>query len=150
MDAVSDRGSPRAFGTSTQRYGNVVALDDVSLDIPANKMIGLIGPDGVGKSTLLGILAGVRKIQTGEVEVLGGNIGDAQVPQPLSPPGSPTCRRAWARTSIRRCRSSRTSTSSGGCSASRTRSASGASTTCFKAPTSRRSATARRASFPAE
>ena len=39
-------------------------------------MIGLIGPDGVGKSTLLGILAGVRKLQKGEVEVLGGNIDD--------------------------------------------------------------------------
>jgi ribosome-dependent ATPase len=41
-------------------------------------MIGLIGPDGVGKSTLLGIIAGVRRIQTGQVKVLGGNIADAQ------------------------------------------------------------------------
>ena len=41
-------------------------------------MIGLIGPDGVGKSTLLGIIAGVRRIQTGEVMVLGGNIADAR------------------------------------------------------------------------
>jgi len=62
----------------SQRYGNAVALDDVNLDIPANRMIGLIGPDGVGKSTLLGMLAGVRKIQSGQVEVLGGNIADAR------------------------------------------------------------------------
>lgn len=60
----------------THRYRDVVALDDVSIAIPANKMIGIIGPDGVGKSTLLGILAGVRKIQTGDAEVLGGPIGD--------------------------------------------------------------------------
>ena len=59
------------------RYGKAVALDGVSLDIPAQKMIGLIGPDGVGKSTLLGIIAGVRKLQKGQAEVLGGNIDDA-------------------------------------------------------------------------
>ena len=47
----------RVIGVS-QSYGEAVALDDVTLDIPAGKMIGLIGPDGVGKSTLLGMLAG--------------------------------------------------------------------------------------------
>jgi ribosome-dependent ATPase len=57
-------------------YGKAVALDNVSLNIPAQKMIGLIGPDGAGKSTLLGIVAGVRKLQTGTAEVLGGNIDD--------------------------------------------------------------------------
>lgn len=61
-----------------QRYRNVVALDHVDLDIPAQKMIGLIGPDGVGKSTLLGIVAGVRLIQAGKATVLGGDIADAR------------------------------------------------------------------------
>jgi len=61
----------------SQRYGKVVALDGINLDIPSQQMIGLIGPDGVGKSTLLGIVAGVRRIQTGQVQVLGGNIADA-------------------------------------------------------------------------
>ena len=60
----------------SQRYGKAVALDRVSLDFPAQKMIGLIGPDGVGKSTLLGMIAGVRRIQVGNVTVLGGNIAD--------------------------------------------------------------------------
>ena len=60
----------------TQHYGKAVALDAVSLDIPARKMIGLIGPDGVGKSTLLSMLAGVRRIQAGDVQVLGGDIAD--------------------------------------------------------------------------
>ncbi len=62
----------------SQRYGKAIALDDVNLDFPAQKMIGLIGPDGVGKSTLLGIIAGVRRIQIGNVTVLGGNIADAR------------------------------------------------------------------------
>jgi ribosome-dependent ATPase len=61
----------------THLYGKAVALDGVTLDIPSQKMIGLIGPDGVGKSTLLAILAGVRKLQRGQAEVLGGNIDDA-------------------------------------------------------------------------
>jgi ribosome-dependent ATPase len=60
-----------------QRYGKAVALADVTLKIPAQKMIGLIGPDGVGKSTLLGIVAGVRRMQSGKAQVLGGNIDDA-------------------------------------------------------------------------
>jgi ABC-type multidrug transport system ATPase subunit/ABC-type multidrug transport system permease subunit len=60
-----------------QHYGKAVALDNISLQIPAGKMIGLIGPDGVGKSTLLGIASGVRRLQSGHAQVLGGNIDDA-------------------------------------------------------------------------
>jgi ribosome-dependent ATPase len=67
----------RVQGVS-QAYGKAIALDDVSLDVPAEKMIGFIGPDGVGKSTLLSMAAGVRKIQTGSVQVLGGNIADTR------------------------------------------------------------------------
>lgn len=58
----------------SHKYGNTVALNDVTLDIPAGCMAGLIGPDGVGKSTLLSILAGVRRIGTGSVDVLGGDM----------------------------------------------------------------------------
>src|SRR6478752_7051904 len=76
MDAP-DRGFVASVRNVSQSYGKAVALDDVSLDIPAGKMIGMIGPDGVGKSTLLGMLAGVRIIQAGHAEVLGGNIADA-------------------------------------------------------------------------
>ncbi|HUI14957.1 MAG TPA: ribosome-associated ATPase/putative transporter RbbA [Xanthobacteraceae bacterium] len=61
----------------TQRYGRAVALSAVSLELPAGCMVGLIGPDGVGKSTLLGIIAGARRIQSGQVEVLGGDMADA-------------------------------------------------------------------------
>jgi ribosome-dependent ATPase len=58
-------------------YKKVRALEDVSLEIPAGKMIGLIGPDGVGKSTLLGLLSGARKLQQGQLDVLGGSMADA-------------------------------------------------------------------------
>ena len=60
----------------SHKYGNIIALENITLDIPAGKMIGFIGPDGVGKSTLLSIISGVKIIQTGEVEVLDGNIKD--------------------------------------------------------------------------
>ncbi|CCE07700.1 putative fused ribosome-associated ATPase: ATP-binding protein; ATP-binding protein; membrane protein [Bradyrhizobium sp. STM 3843] len=60
----------------THRYAKTFALDGLSLEIPARYMAGLIGPDGVGKSTLLALIAGVRKIQTGEVTVLDGDMAD--------------------------------------------------------------------------
>src|SRR5260370_18750807 len=58
------------------RDGKTVALDDLTLDIPAQCMVGMIGPDGVGKSTLLALVSGVRKIQSGKVTVLDGNMAD--------------------------------------------------------------------------
>ena len=61
----------------TQRYGKTVALDNVTLTIPPGRLVGLIGPDGVGKSTLLAIVAGARQIQSGRAYVLGGNIVDS-------------------------------------------------------------------------
>ncbi len=61
---------------ATQRYGKQVALDGVSLVIPAGRLVGLIGPDGVGKSSLLAIIAGARQIQSGKAYVLGGDISD--------------------------------------------------------------------------
>ncbi len=55
----------------THRYGKVVALADLTLDLPAGRMVGLIGPDGVGKSTLMGLIAGAKRLQEGEVTCLG-------------------------------------------------------------------------------
>jgi len=60
----------------SHRYGKTLALDNVTLDIPAGQMIGMIGPDAAGKSTLLGLIAGVRVIQEGRVIVFGGNMAD--------------------------------------------------------------------------
>jgi ribosome-dependent ATPase len=62
----------------SHRYGATVALADVSIDIPARIMVGVIGPDGVGKSTLLGLIAGVKKIQQGEIAVFDKNIANQE------------------------------------------------------------------------
>ncbi|MBI2717658.1 MAG: ribosome-associated ATPase/putative transporter RbbA [Rhizobiales bacterium] len=63
-----------SFSGVSHRYRGAVALDDVMLDIPSGVMAGIIGPDGVGKSTLLALAAGVRKIQSGDVAALGGDM----------------------------------------------------------------------------
>ncbi|WP_028714648.1 ribosome-associated ATPase/putative transporter RbbA [Paracoccus sp. J55] len=60
------------------RYRKAVALDGVTLAVPAGRMVGLIGPDGVGKSSLLSLVAGARVIQQGKIRVLGGDMGDAR------------------------------------------------------------------------
>ena len=62
----------------TLRYGKNVALADITLDLPSACMVGLIGPDGVGKSSLLALAAGARAVQQGAVEALGGDMGDAR------------------------------------------------------------------------
>ena len=61
----------------TLRYGRVTALDAVSVELQAGGVAGLIGPDGVGKSSLLALIAGARKLQTGRLEVLGGDMARA-------------------------------------------------------------------------
>ena len=68
----------------SHRYGKTLALDGVSLDIPKGATVGLIGPDGVGKSTLLSLMAGVKVIQDGRVEVLGGDMADKDMRRDLS------------------------------------------------------------------
>ena len=62
----------------TQRFGKVTALDDVSIELPARKTIGLIGPDGVGKSTLLALVTGALAAPSkgGGITVLGGDMRD--------------------------------------------------------------------------
>lgn len=67
------------------RYKRVLALDGIDLELPAGAMTGLIGPDGVGKSSLLAVLAGARRFRQGRVEVLGGDIGDAGFRSRVSP-----------------------------------------------------------------
>ncbi|MBI5132749.1 MAG: ribosome-associated ATPase/putative transporter RbbA [Rhodopseudomonas palustris] len=59
------------------RYDKTLALDAITLELPAGCMIGLIGPDGVGKSSLLSLISGARAVQQGRVEVFGGDIADA-------------------------------------------------------------------------
>ncbi|MDN4591802.1 multidrug ABC transporter ATP-binding protein [Xenophilus aerolatus] len=67
------------------RYGRTEALRGVALEVPAGRMVGLIGPDGVGKSSLLSLVAGARRVQQGRVEVLGGDMADRRHRQAVCP-----------------------------------------------------------------
>ncbi|AKU96575.1 ABC-type multidrug transport system, permease component [Labilithrix luteola] len=69
----------------THRYKNVVALDGISLEVPSGIMVGIVGPDGVGKSTLMALMAGCKKMQEGTVTVLGGDIADARHRRAVGP-----------------------------------------------------------------
>ena len=60
------------------RYGRHAALLPITLEIPAGCIVGLIGPDGVGKSTLLGLIAGAKRCQAGTLQVLGGSMKSAR------------------------------------------------------------------------
>src|SRR6185369_342953 len=74
---VGSTGKPVAsIKDVTHRYRRVVALDRISLDIPSGIMVGIVGPDGVGKLTLMALVAGSKKLQDGTVTVLGGDIAD--------------------------------------------------------------------------
>ncbi len=67
------------------RYGGTVALEDASLDIPAGASVAVIGPDGVGKSTLLGLISTAKRIQQGSVRVLGTDVSDRHGRAALQP-----------------------------------------------------------------
>ena len=110
------------------RYGQVTALDGITLDIPAGCMAGLIGPDGVGKSSLLALVAGARIIQQGQVTTLGGDMRDASHRRAACPRIA-YMPQGWAATCTRRCRWRRTCSSSPACSATMPPSAAAASTT---------------------
>ncbi|TKB30173.1 MAG: ATP-binding cassette domain-containing protein, partial [Mesorhizobium sp.] len=66
-------------------YGKARSLDAVTLEIPSGCMVGLIGPDGVGKSSMLSLIAGARALQEGHIEVLGGDMADARHRQTAYP-----------------------------------------------------------------
>ena len=68
-----------------QKYGSVLALDDINLSFPKACVVGLIGPDGVGKSSLLSLIAGARRIQSGSVTVLGADMSRARDREAICP-----------------------------------------------------------------
>src|SRR5918996_2404336 len=55
----------------TKRFGDFVALDDVSIDVPDGGLTALLGPSGSGKSTLLRVIAGLEQPDTGQVLIRG-------------------------------------------------------------------------------
>lgn len=59
----------------TKRYGAIAALDNLSLELPSGKIIGLLGPNGSGKTTFLKLCAGVLTPTRGTVEICGKPVG---------------------------------------------------------------------------
>lgn len=62
----------------TRRFGSVVALNEVTLSVPAGGVVGLVGPNGSGKSTMIRILLGLIKPSAGMANVLGEPVSRPQ------------------------------------------------------------------------
>ncbi len=58
----------------TKRYGDLLALDGVDLDIRAGEIFGLLGPNGAGKTTLISVVTGLARATSGEARVLGRDV----------------------------------------------------------------------------
>ena len=58
----------------SKRYGNLLALNDVSLQVQEGEFFGLLGPNGAGKTTLISILAGLCRPDQGEAFIMGTNV----------------------------------------------------------------------------
>ncbi|UPJ63215.1 ribosome-associated ATPase/putative transporter RbbA [Bradyrhizobium sp. 191] len=84
MSTTAAAEAPAAVGSVVHlegvglSYGKTRALEAITLDLPSGCMVGMIGPDGVGKSSLLALIAGARAIQEGRIHVLGGDMASAR------------------------------------------------------------------------
>ncbi|HOY89561.1 MAG TPA: ATP-binding cassette domain-containing protein, partial [Bacillota bacterium] len=58
----------------TRRFGGLVAVNNLSFEIPEGKITGLIGPNGSGKSTTINLISGVLPASSGSVEYMGKKI----------------------------------------------------------------------------
>jgi ribosome-dependent ATPase len=83
MSLVDDQAV--AVRNVSHRYTRVTALADVTLSIPTGTATAIVGPDGVGKSTLLALIAGVRRLQSGTIHTLGGDVAQRRHRDKLSP-----------------------------------------------------------------
>ena len=127
----------------SQHFGATVALKDITLSIPARCMVGLIGPDGVGKSSLLSLISGARVIEHGNVMVLGGDMSDVRHRRDVCP------KIAWMPQGLGKNLYHTLSVYLLVCSAMIKPNATSASMSCSRVPAWRRFATVRRENSPA-
>jgi ABC-2 type transport system ATP-binding protein len=73
VNAATDGIAIRAHGL-TKRFGNLVAVDRIDLEVPARHVYGFLGPNGSGKSTTIRMLCGLLTPTAGDIEVLGLSI----------------------------------------------------------------------------
>ena len=73
---TSNKGMAISAHGLTRRFGDLVAVNDLDLEVPAGGVIGFVGPNGSGKSTTIRMLLGLIKPDEGEGSVLGASIAD--------------------------------------------------------------------------
>ncbi len=75
---MSTDGVAIAVRGLTKRYGDVLALDGVDLEVPAGSVFGFLGPNGAGKTTTLRILTSLANATNGRAEILGVPVGEGE------------------------------------------------------------------------
>src|SRR5947209_3260778 len=60
----------------SKRFGDLIAVQDVNLTVPAGQVIALLGPNGAGKTTTISMMLGLRRPTTGSVSLLGAGPAD--------------------------------------------------------------------------
>ncbi len=77
--AMSDGPPALSFGRASKRYGDVLALTGLTLDVPPGVVFALVGPNGAGKTTAIGLLTGLLAPTAGTTAVFGVDVSDHPV-----------------------------------------------------------------------
>ena len=62
----------------SKRFGGLLAVSDVSMEVPPGKITGLIGPNGAGKTTVVNMITGLLKLSTGSIKLGDHDISEAE------------------------------------------------------------------------
>src|SRR5882757_7102399 len=64
---LAERGSLMVAARVTKRFGGLIAVNDVSFDVPERSIVSIIGPNGAGKTTFFNMLTGLYTPSTGRI-----------------------------------------------------------------------------------